>query len=265
MSAVAQRPRRRGFKMSHARRESLAFYAFLSPWLIGFVGLTLGPLLASMFFSLTSFDAIHVPAFTGLENYITIAQTPLFWQALKVTALYIFATGKVGMTMGLSTQAYGSYKSAPFKWGIAPLPKQVTNKHSVFNGCWFIENDTKHLDASWEFLKYLTSDAAATQMSTATGFVAPLKTAVTPWLQLFEGPTGMKPADIQTVITDSNKNAVENVNHLFVGWTEISNTLTQSLSNLWLGQATAQDALTAAKGPVDAVLLKTYNTYTKKS
>jgi len=176
----------------------------------------------------------------------------------------IFATGKIGMTMGLPTQAYGNYKSAPFKWGIAPLPKQVSNKHAVFNGCWFIEQESKHVDASWEFLKYLVSDTAATVMSTSTGFVAPLQTAVAPWLQLFEGPTGMKPADIKTVIVDSNKNSVENVNHLFANWTEIANTLTQSTSALWLGKATAQSALTAAKGPVDAVLSKTYNTYQKK-
>lgn len=175
----------------------------------------------------------------------------------------IFATGKIGMTIGLPTQAYGSYKSAPFKWGIAPLPKKVSNKHSVFNGCWFIEQDSKHVDASWELLKYLVSDKAATAMSTSTGFVAPLQSAIGPWLKLFEGPTGMKPADIQTVIVDSNKNSVENVNHLFVGWTEISNTLTQSLSGLWLGKTDAQTALTAAKGPIDTLLAKTYATYHK--
>ena len=38
-------------KMSLARREALAGYAFIVPWIIGFLIFTIGPMLASLYFS----------------------------------------------------------------------------------------------------------------------------------------------------------------------------------------------------------------------
>jgi multiple sugar transport system permease protein len=90
----ARRSRRR---LTPARRESLAFYAFLSPWLIGFVGLTLGPIIASLLFSFSDYDAIHPLSFLGLQNYQTIFQTQLFWQSLKVTAFYTLGAVPLGV------------------------------------------------------------------------------------------------------------------------------------------------------------------------
>jgi multiple sugar transport system permease protein len=88
-------------RLSPAQRESLAFYAFLSPWLIGFVGLTLGPIIASFAFSFSDYDAIHPLKLIGLQNYVTIAHTALFWQALKVTALYTAGAVPLGVVGAL--------------------------------------------------------------------------------------------------------------------------------------------------------------------
>ena len=38
------------------KRDTLAGYVFLSPWLIGFVGLTLGPMLMSLYFAFTDYN-----------------------------------------------------------------------------------------------------------------------------------------------------------------------------------------------------------------
>jgi len=175
----------------------------------------------------------------------------------------VFATGKVGMTISLLPAAYRGLKAASFPWGIAPLPRQLSSKHSVFNGCWFIEQESKHLDAAWEFVTYLVGDTNATDMGNVAGFVVPLQTAVEPWLKLFEAPTGMKSDDLHTVVLGSDKDAVENTNHLFVDWTEISQTLSQGTADLWQNKTDAKTALSRAQGPVDAVLAKTYATYHK--
>ena len=63
----------------------------------------------------------------------------------------------------------------------------------------------------------------------------------------------MTETELRTAITGSNVIGVENVNHLFVNWPEISNTLTQGLDALWTGKQSAQSAIAATKPAVDAV------------
>src|SRR5689334_13250091 len=81
-----------------ARREELAFYLFASPWLIGFVLWTAGPMIGSLLLSLTSYDIISPPQLTGLDNYARmLGDDPLVWQSLKVTAFY--AAGAVPLQL----------------------------------------------------------------------------------------------------------------------------------------------------------------------
>jgi multiple sugar transport system permease protein len=71
-------------------RESVAGYLFLTPWLIGFFGLTLGPALASLYLSFTDFDLLSTPHWTGAANYVRIATNDAkFVAAMHVTFLYV--------------------------------------------------------------------------------------------------------------------------------------------------------------------------------
>src|ERR1044071_4525703 len=70
-------------------RESRA-YLFLLPWLIGFFGLTLGPGLASLYFSFTDFDLLRDPRWIGLGNYVRIATSdPKFVASMRVTFVFV--------------------------------------------------------------------------------------------------------------------------------------------------------------------------------
>jgi multiple sugar transport system permease protein len=71
--------------LSLARREALWAYAFISPWLIGFLIFTVGPMLASLYFSFTDYDIVTSPRWIGLSNYINLMRDELFWHALGVT------------------------------------------------------------------------------------------------------------------------------------------------------------------------------------
>lgn len=71
-------------------RRNLAYFVFLSPWLIGFALWTGGPLLASLYLSFTQYDILTPPRWIGLENYTGLFADDLFWQALKVTSIYTF-------------------------------------------------------------------------------------------------------------------------------------------------------------------------------
>jgi multiple sugar transport system permease protein len=71
------------------RREALTFYLLISPWLLGFLLFVLGPMIASLGLSLTRWDLLSPAEFVGLRNYQKMfTRDPLFWQALKVTAIY---------------------------------------------------------------------------------------------------------------------------------------------------------------------------------
>jgi multiple sugar transport system permease protein len=84
------------------RREAIEGYISISPWLIGFLALTLGPILASVYYSFTQWTITSPPVWIGLENYVRMfTRDALFWQALKVTLLYVIYSLPLKMTFGL--------------------------------------------------------------------------------------------------------------------------------------------------------------------
>ncbi|GAA2273104.1 sugar ABC transporter permease [Glycomyces scopariae] len=109
------RARRRG-----RARANGAGYAFLSPWLIGFLGLTAGPMIASLYLSFTDYNLFSPPVFTGLENYQRLLTDTNFLQAAKVTALYVVfgtpiklaAALAVAMLLHSARRGQGFYRSA---------------------------------------------------------------------------------------------------------------------------------------------------------
>lgn len=70
------------------KREALSGYLFIMPWILGFLMFTLGPTIASLYFSFSNYDIINPAEWVGLKNYVRLFQDPLFWQSLKVTLYY---------------------------------------------------------------------------------------------------------------------------------------------------------------------------------
>jgi multiple sugar transport system permease protein len=91
-------PRRFGVKIS----EALTGYLFISPWIIGFTVFTLGPFVASLALSFMEWNLIKAPEFIGLDNYVALANDPLFWQSLKVTTVYALGRVPLGIIVGLA-------------------------------------------------------------------------------------------------------------------------------------------------------------------
>jgi multiple sugar transport system permease protein len=71
---------------SRERRSLIQGLLFISPWLFGFVTLTVYPLLFSFYISLTRYDLIGSPRFIGLANYYELFfDDPLFWNVMYNT------------------------------------------------------------------------------------------------------------------------------------------------------------------------------------
>jgi multiple sugar transport system permease protein len=85
------------------RRETLTFYACISPWLIGFVLFILGPTIASIVISFTRWDLLSPAKFIGLRNYQRMfARDRLFWHSFRVTAIYTGAYVPLQLVGGLA-------------------------------------------------------------------------------------------------------------------------------------------------------------------
>jgi multiple sugar transport system permease protein len=85
-------------RLSLRQQEILAFYLFISPWILGFLVFTAGPMISSLLLSLTRYQIINPPQFVGLANYRTMfLEDPLVWYSLRVTAFY--AIGSVFLTV----------------------------------------------------------------------------------------------------------------------------------------------------------------------
>jgi multiple sugar transport system permease protein len=90
--------------MSTLRQESRALlrgFAFVSPWLIGFLVFTLVPVALSLYYSFTDYTLLQPPIFTGAENYRTLATDPVFWKVLRNTFVYGAAALPLGMMAAL--------------------------------------------------------------------------------------------------------------------------------------------------------------------
>lgn len=72
-------------RLSLSQREAIWAYIFISPWLIGFIIFTVGPMLASLYFSFTDYDIVSSPKWVGISNYINLVHDQLFWHSLGIT------------------------------------------------------------------------------------------------------------------------------------------------------------------------------------
>ncbi len=74
-----------------AIREAIWFYIFISPWLVGFLLFTAGPIVASGALSFTHNDPVNwPPKWVGMANYDLMWKDPLFWRSLNTTFYYTF-------------------------------------------------------------------------------------------------------------------------------------------------------------------------------
>lgn len=70
------------------RADTLAFFAFAAPWILGFVFLTLIPMAASFVMSFSQWNILSPPVWNGADNYRDIFTDPLFYKSVQVTLLY---------------------------------------------------------------------------------------------------------------------------------------------------------------------------------
>jgi multiple sugar transport system permease protein len=106
MTTAALRPpvvRRR--RRPDERRQRRAALLFISPWIVGFVVFTAGPMIASLWLSFTDYDAINAPEYVGTANYRQAISGPrvrtALWNTFVFPILYVPASIVVALALAL--------------------------------------------------------------------------------------------------------------------------------------------------------------------
>ncbi|WP_331457342.1 carbohydrate ABC transporter permease [Bacillus sp. FJAT-18017] len=77
-------------KITREFKENIWGYLFISPWIIGFICLTAGPLLFSLAASFTDYNITSKMNFIGMDNFVRMFTIDnLFWTSLWNTLYYV--------------------------------------------------------------------------------------------------------------------------------------------------------------------------------
>ena len=85
------------------RREAMAGFLFVLPWILSLLVFTAYPILASIYFSFTDYNILETPRWIGLTNYTTMSSTdPSFWISIYNSGYYALISVPLGLAVSLA-------------------------------------------------------------------------------------------------------------------------------------------------------------------
>ena len=102
-----------------SRREIAWFYVFISPWLVGFLFLTLVPMVMGFGLSLSNFNGLNwaTMKFVGAANYLHALTDSQLWSSLRLTLLFTVVSVPLGLVVSM-----GLALLVNWAWPIVCLP-----------------------------------------------------------------------------------------------------------------------------------------------
>jgi multiple sugar transport system permease protein len=100
-------------------------YLFLLPWFIGFFGLTIGPIISSLYLSFTDFDLLTSPDWVGADNYVRMfTNDPKFAASMRVTLFFVVFSVplKLAFALGVAMLLNRGIKGLPLYRALFYLP-----------------------------------------------------------------------------------------------------------------------------------------------
>lgn len=135
-------------KIKRLKKGSWVGYAFLAPWLLGFFGLTVIPMISSLYFSFMKYDMLTDPVMYGLQNYTGMLHDAKFAKSFLVTIKYVFVSVPLQLMFALfvammlkknrkGIRLYRAVYYLPSLFGgsvaVSILWRQLFNKEGLFN------------------------------------------------------------------------------------------------------------------------------------
>jgi len=94
--------KRRGVESARLR-EAINGYAFISPWVLGFLIFVIGPMIGLIWLSFQRWDLIGDPRAVGWRNYERLFSDRLFLKSMEVTIVYGLGRVPLGIFVALGT------------------------------------------------------------------------------------------------------------------------------------------------------------------
>ncbi|MHB0999723.1 MAG: extracellular solute-binding protein [Armatimonadota bacterium] len=139
---------------SLSRGEAIAGYLFASPWIIGFVAFTIGPIIASIILSFCDYDVLHAARWVGVNNYHDLLTDD--WHYLSkalYNAGYLALFGlPLGLIVSLSIAMLLNTKVGGMTWyrTIYYLPSIVPVVANLILWMWVLNPQYGLLNAAWK-------------------------------------------------------------------------------------------------------------------
>ncbi|GAA3740245.1 sugar ABC transporter permease [Plantactinospora mayteni] len=115
------------------RRETRVAYGFLTPWIVGMVVFTIGPILASLYLSFTDYTLLSPPEWLGLENYQRMLEDSRLHKSLLVTVQYVFVSVplQLALALGLAMLLNRGVRGLPIYRSVYYLPSLLAGSVSI--------------------------------------------------------------------------------------------------------------------------------------
>ncbi len=94
---------RRRIRGRRWKRDAIDGYLFIGPWLVGFLGITLLPMLASFVLSFTRYDLLSPPRWIGLDNFgVMFFDDARYWKSVGATFYFAFVSVPLRLAFALA-------------------------------------------------------------------------------------------------------------------------------------------------------------------
>ena len=123
--------------LTRIQRRTLTFYLFISPWLLGFVLLTVVPLLVGFLTSLTNYEGLSLAnlRFVGMANYVraftsdaevkfSLGRT-LMWGLLNLPAWLILSFG-MALILNQNVKGHDFFRTLYYIPSVVPVVAAIT-------------------------------------------------------------------------------------------------------------------------------------------
>lgn len=83
--------------MKPGTKRFLTMLAFISPWIVGFLGFFVYPLLLSLYYSFTEYNLLQSPKWVGLQNYRSLPEDTHYVNAVGNTVYFVVFSVPLGV------------------------------------------------------------------------------------------------------------------------------------------------------------------------
>lgn len=161
----------------------------------------------------------------------------------------LFKEGRIAM-LRTGSWMFDSFKDVPFDWDIALEPGNIQKAHHFFANGLAISRNTKHQEAAWKWIKFMSVSEEAVKIRVESSWELPAVGDQT----LVEDYLKKSPPQSRQVIFEALDTLV--VPPVIERWSEMTDIIDRELELVKLGQKTPEEALTDANNYVRNLMNK---------